>query len=165
MFCQNCGAELEMENQRFCQNCGSEIIDVTEPPKPTYGVGQVSTPTTTPTPTTRIPVPQYPSKFKTGGIPGKYSKIALGFGIVSLIIGLFSLQFGYSMGFYMPSRIYTGLAIARVIGIIFGIVSVVNSGKARGVEPETSILKAGNALGIIGLILNAIFLVVALTLI
>ncbi|MFW9818164.1 MAG: zinc ribbon domain-containing protein [Candidatus Thorarchaeota archaeon] len=164
MFCQNCGAELEMENQRFCQNCGSEILDVSEPPKTTFGVQPVSTPTIPTTPSTPIPVPRYPSKFKAEGEPGKYSKIALGFGIVSLIIGLFTLQFGYSFsGLYFP-RLYTGLVIARVIGIIFGIVSVANSNKAYGLEPETSILKAGKGLGIAGLIINAIFLVFAITL-
>jgi hypothetical protein len=160
MFCQNCGSQLEAENQRFCQNCGSEILDITEPPKTTFEVQPVSTPTT---PTTPIPVPRYPSKFKPGGEPGKYSKISLAFGIISLIIGVISLQIGTSMsGWYYP-RLYTGLAVARVIGIIFGIVSVVNSNKAAGLEPETGILKAGKGLGIAGLIINAIFLVFALT--
>jgi hypothetical protein len=162
MFCQNCGSELEMENQRFCQNCGSEIIKETEPPQPTYGVPQPTTPTN---PTTPIPVPRYPSKFKTGGEPGKYSKISLAFGIISLIIGLFTLQFGYALPVYYYPGLRAGLIIARVIGIIFGTVSIVNSNKAAGLEPETGVFKAGKGLGIAGLIINAIFLVFALTMI
>ncbi len=166
MFCQNCGSELEAANQKFCQNCGSEIVDVTEPPQPTppqptYRVQQPTYPATTSRP---IPVPRYPSKFKTGAEPGKYSKISLAFGIISLIIGLFTLQFGYSISFFYYPGLRMGLIIARVIGIIFGIVSLTNSNKAAGLEPETGVLKAGKGLGIAGLILNVIFLLVGISL-
>ncbi|MFX0020989.1 MAG: zinc-ribbon domain-containing protein [Candidatus Hermodarchaeota archaeon] len=166
MFCQNCGSKLETQNQRFCQNCGSEIIMEPELPQPTYRVQQptygVPQPTT---PTTRIPVPQYPSKFKPGLEPGKHSKISLAFGIISLIIALFTLQMGYTLPIYYFYGIRIGLIVARVIGIIFGIVSVVNSNTASAIEPETGILKAGKGLGIAGLVLNSIFLLIGLTLI
>lgn len=166
MFCQNCGVRLENENQKFCQNCGSEVIKEPEPPQPTYRVQQptygVQQPTT---PTTRIPVPQYPSKFKTGAEPGKHSKISLAFGIISLIIALFTLQMGYPLPIYYSYGIRIGLSVARVIGIIFGIVSIVNSNTASGMEPETGVLKAGKGLGIAGLVLNLIFLIIGITLI
>ncbi|MFX1241373.1 MAG: zinc-ribbon domain-containing protein [Promethearchaeota archaeon] len=166
MFCQNCGVKLESENQRFCQNCGSEIIKEPEPPQPTYRVQQptygVQQPTT---PTTRIPVPQYPSKFQKGSEPGKHSKISLAFGIISLIIALVTLQIGYGLPIYYLYGIRIGLSVARVIGIIFGIVSIVNSNTASGFEPETGVLKAGKGLGIAGLVLNSIFLIIGLTLI
>ncbi len=161
MFCQTCGEKLEMENQRFCQNCGSENINISETPKTTFGLDQEITPTKT------IPVPQYPTKFKSGGLPGPYSKRCLGFGIVALIIGLISFNFGSSFisSYYFPYRIFSGLAIAHIVGIIFGIVSKVNSSKAKALEPESSILKAGTALGVIGLVINSILLVIAIILI
>ncbi|MFX1378863.1 MAG: zinc-ribbon domain-containing protein [Promethearchaeota archaeon] len=157
MFCQNCGEKLEMENQRFCQNCGSEIINISTPPTTTFGMDQEVKPTKP------IPVPQYPSKFTLAGKVGPYSKRALGFGIVSLIIGVISFNvgttfIGYPYPFYF-ARIFIGLAIVHVVGIIFGIVSRVSSGKAKALEPESSILKAGIALGIIGLIINSILLI------
>ncbi|MFW9972960.1 MAG: hypothetical protein ACFFDF_22435, partial [Candidatus Odinarchaeota archaeon] len=88
---------------------------------------------------------------------------ALGFGIVSLIIGLISFNVGSSfVGFPYPfyfSRVFIGLAIVHVVGLIFGIASRTSSSTAKATEPESSILKAGNVIGIIGLILNSILLI------
>jgi len=47
----------------------------------------------------------------------------------------------------------------------FGILSRVNSGKAKELEPESSILKARSALGVIGLVINSILVVTAIILI
>ncbi|MFX0003030.1 MAG: zinc-ribbon domain-containing protein [Candidatus Hodarchaeota archaeon] len=166
MFCQNCGAQLEMENQRFCQNCGSEILDTSQPTKTTMTMDQDKTIEAP------IPVPQYTTSFKKGEPPGSFSKRCLGFGVVSLIIGVITFNIGTTfvtgpfLYYYVPvGRIFIGLAIVHVAGIIFGILSRVNSGKAKGLEPETTALKAGSALGIIGLVINSILLVAALVLI
>jgi hypothetical protein len=164
MYCQNCGAKLEMENQRFCQNCGSEIVP--EIPQKTFDMDK-NIPTTKP-----IPIPQYTATIKKGDEPGAYSKRCLGFGIVSLVIGVITLNIGstfitmpFPYFYFGISRIFIGLAIVHVAGIIFGILSRVNSEKARELEPETSILKAGRGLGIAGLIINIILLFAAIVLI
>jgi len=163
MFCQNCGEKLEMENQRFCQNCGSEILEIPEKTHITPWMDQNKTTTSS------IPVPQYPTRFKKGGEPGSYSKRCLGFGIVSLIIGVITFNIGSSFAMYLyyitAQRVFLGLTIVHVVGIIFGIISIVNSGKAKALEPESSILKAGIALGMIGLVINSILMVVAIVLI
>jgi len=164
MFCQNCGAKLEMENQRFCQNCGSEIFSEYETPQIITEIDQNKTTTES------IPIPQYGTTLKKGGEPGPYSKRCLGFGIVSLIIGVITFNIGSTfitdLFFYFPTgRIFIGLAIVHVAGIIFGILSRVNSGKAKELEPESTILKAGSVLGIIGLVINSILLVASIVLI
>jgi len=164
MFCQNCGAKLEMEKQRFCQNCGSEIFYESETPQIITETDQNKTTTES------IPIPQYATTIKKGGEPGPYSKRCLGFGIVSLIIGVITFNIGSTfvtdLFFYFPTgRIFIGLAIVHIVGIIFGILSRVNSGKAKGLEPESTILKAGSVLGIIGIIINSILLVASIVLI
>ncbi|MFX0039662.1 MAG: zinc-ribbon domain-containing protein [Promethearchaeota archaeon] len=166
MFCQNCGAQLEMENQRFCQNCGSEIIDKSQPFKATTAMDQDNTIAIP------IPVPQYTTTIKKGGPPGTFSKRCLGFGIVSLIIGVITFNIGstfvtapFSYYYFPMGRIFIGLAIVHAVGIMFGILSRVNSGKAKGIEPETTSLKAGSALGVVGLVINSILLIAAIVLI
>lgn len=164
MFCQNCGEKLERENQRYCQNCGSEIIEISEAPKTTIDMNQERFEPKT------IPVPQYSTKFRKKETSGPYSKRCLGFGIVALIIGVISFYVGGFFAFdiiYRPyhtwSRsVFIGLSIVHVIGIIFGIISRVNSGKVKALEPESSILKKGTALGTIGLIINSLLMVLAM---
>ena len=53
--------------------------------------------------------------------------------------------------------------LKRCLG--FGIISRVNSGKAKEFEPESSILKARSALGVVGLVINSILMVTAIILI
>jgi hypothetical protein len=166
MLCQNCGAELEMENQRFCQNCGSEILDTHKTSQVTTKMDQDKIKTNS------IPIPQYSTSIKKEEQPGSYSKRCLGFGIVSLIIGIITFNIGSTLittpfpYIYFPmGRIFIGLAIVHIAGIIFGVLSRINSGKAKESEPETTILKAGSGLGIAGLVINSILLVVAIVLI
>lgn len=178
MFCSVCGERLEHPNQRFCQNCGTEIIqsDVIQSVDVSESL-PVQEPEKAPeAPIPVPPVPQY-SKVSIDEV-GSASKKALGFGIVSLIIGLITMIIGgtvmmissMSMMPYFPypylrQNVFIGLTITHVFGIIFGIVSVTSAGRAKVLEPENGYVKAGNALGIIGLIINSILILAAIFLI
>ncbi|MFX1280675.1 MAG: zinc-ribbon domain-containing protein [Promethearchaeota archaeon] len=164
MYCKNCGSELEIDNQRFCQNCGREIRSISyssqlspirDPYKPL---------STTP--------PQYQSishtQIKKENY-NPYSKRCLGFGIVCLVIGIISFNIGSSIVldssyYYTPSsRIFMGLTIAHAIGIIFAIFNRISYINAKKLEAESSILKAGNILGILGFIINTILIIIAIS--
>ena len=171
MFCPNCGEKLGIESQNYCQNCGSEILEKSQTHQAKsqtlqtkYGLDQERTTTSA------IPVTQYPTNVNRGGEPGSYSKICLGFGIVSLVIGVLSFNFGSPLAFnsiYMDyifvRRVFIVLSVAHIVGIIFGIVSKINGGKAKGLEPESSILKAGSTMGVIGIIINSLLISIAFT--
>jgi len=171
MFCPNCGEKLGIESQNYCQNCGSEILEKSQTfqaksqtLQTKYGLDQERTTSSA------IPVTQYPTNVKREGEPGSYSKICLGFGIVSLVIGVISFNFGSSfvlnsiyLNYIFVRRVFIGLSVVHIVGIIFGIVSKVNGGKAKGLEPESSILKAGSTMGVIGIIINSLLISIAFT--
>lgn len=154
---------MEIENQRYCQFCGSEILHISETPQAPIRMTQNTAITGS------IPIPQYGPDAKKWGPPGSKSKMSLVFGLISLIIMIISLFIGFTLRmmsmmdpYSTTRRIYPGLIVTRVIGIIFGILSITISGNAKGLEPENAILKIGNALGIIGLVTNIIFIIPAL---
>jgi DNA-directed RNA polymerase subunit RPC12/RpoP len=171
MFCPNCGEKLGIESQNYCQNCGSEILEKSQTfqaksqtPQAKYGLDQERTTSSA------IPVTQYPTHVKREGEPGSYSKICLGFGIVSLVIGVISFNIGSPivlnsiyMNYIFVRRVFIGLSVVHIVGIIFGIVSKVNSRKAKGLEPESSILKAGSTMGVIGIVINSLLMAIAFT--
>ncbi|MFX1591348.1 MAG: zinc-ribbon domain-containing protein [Promethearchaeota archaeon] len=160
MYCKNCGAKLELENQRFCQNCGSEIKTAIKTTQTRSKIEEYKTTPTSPS------FPEYHTLKKEGG-SGPYSKRCLGFGIVSLIIALTTFDIGTTIltelfYYIIMRRVFIGLTVAHVVGLIFGIISRVSGGKAKVLEPESSILKAGNVLGVIGIVFNSILMIIAI---
>ncbi|MFX1375911.1 MAG: hypothetical protein ACFFA0_08885 [Promethearchaeota archaeon] len=162
MFCQNCGSELEIENQRYCQECGSEILYVSQRSQTPIRMTQNTAINSS------IPIPQYTTFVKKGGPASSQSNISFGFGLVSLIIGLITLYIGLNIRgityFYTPRPMFlVGLNVARVIGIIFAIISIISSGIAKGMESDNALLNKGIVMGIIGLAINALLILIAIS--
>jgi len=161
MYCKKCGSELEIENQRFCQICGTEIRS--------YRVNSQQGLIRDSNKSLSSPPPHYQDISKRSG--GPYAKRCLGFGIISLIIAVISFNVGSSIIWdnlyysYPRDGVLIGLIIARVIGILFGIINRFSYNRAISVEPESSILKAGNILGILGILFNSILMLIAIFLI
>ena len=63
---------------------------------------------------------------------------------------------------YMPRNpsLWMVPLILHVIGLVFSILSKVNSRKARTFEGENGLQKAGSIISVFGIVLNVIFLVV-----
>ena len=163
MFCKKCGSELEIENQRFCQICGTEIRSYHS----TSQLGSIRDsyePLSTPPPHYQDISHTHINK-RSGG---PYSKRCLVFGIISLLFAVISFNIGSSIlwdSIYSPfprDRVIIGLTIARIIGILFGIINRLSYNRAISVEPESSILKAGNILGILGILSNSILMLIGI---
>ena len=173
MFCPNCGERLESQNQKFCASCGS-VLSYTPPdsPQPRVEENQVSSPVRS--------VPVYESKtIKVGG-PGPHSKKCFAFAFVSVALaivgyssgGIFFIRNflpGYFLQYYFgglggglgggPG----GLIIAVVLnitGLIFGILSRVNTIKAGVSEPINALEQFGSVVAVFGIIMNAIPIVI-----
>ena len=161
MYCKKCGSELEIENQRFCQICGTEIRS--------YRVNSQQSLIRDSNKSLSSPPPHYQDISKRSG--GPYAKRCLGFGIISLIVAVISFNIGSSIiwdNLYYPyprDGVLIGLIIARIIGILFGILNRLSYNRAISVEPESSILKAGNILGILGILFNSVLMLIAIFLI
>ncbi len=167
MYCQNCGEKLEIKNQRFCQNCGNKIQIISETPQ--LGIEDDQYKITPASPPVYQIIEQ---KSVKKGSTSSNSKICLGFGIISLVIATFAFNFGTTIlmnpvisYYFLMRRVLIGLTIVNILGIIFGIISKLYSEKAKEMEPESSILKAGNIIGFIGIIFNAILVVIAILMI
>jgi hypothetical protein len=173
MFCPNCGEELRLSNQKFCHNCGFEISSMFETaPQSTEQYQYEPIIKSQPRPQYSPPVISKQKQEISGGT-GKHSKLCFAFGLVSLGISIFGLII--SCGFYLITQIYYfyyifgySIVIGIIIdialvttGLVFGILSRVNKGKARYSESVNSLQKAGSVLGVIGIVLNAIALCLA----
>ncbi|MFW9900691.1 MAG: hypothetical protein ACFFDY_05320 [Candidatus Thorarchaeota archaeon] len=164
MYCKNCGEKLEIKNQRFCPYCGNKV-QITYEASQVDAIGHQND-------SMPISPPVYQNigqKSIMKETPGSYSKKCLGFGIVSLVILTITFNIGSTavldpiISYIFPLiRVFIGLTIAHVIGIIFGIVSRIYYRKAEEMEPLSSILKAGKIIGIIGIIFNAILMLIAI---
>ncbi len=174
MFCPSCGTKITDPNQSFCSTCGSEIgapLETsqlrTESPK------QVSTNKSQSSPvSTYLPVSQQ-KPVKKEGQPGPNSKKCLIFALASIGLAIAGLAVGSgSMIFsFMPmmggivfgflARIIIAIVL-NIIGLIFGIISRVNSKKAGELEPVNTIEKIGSLIAIFGIIFNAILIALAL---
>jgi hypothetical protein len=163
MYCKKCGSELEIKNQRFCQTCGTEIRS--------YRNNSQLDPIRTPNRTLSTPLPHYQNinqSYINKRSHGPYSKRCLGFGIASLAFAVISFNIGTSLilddmfNYFRQDRIFMGLTIAHIIGIIFGIINRLSYNRAISMESESSILKAGNILGILGILLNSILMLIAI---
>ena len=171
MFCQNCGEKYESQNQRFCTNCGSElsnIFDVPQTPQVRVEENQASS--------TVRSIPVYESKsIKVGG-PGPNSKMCFVFAIVSIALAIAGFIFGgnYFFRLFLSSYMFpyfpgglglgiVGLIIAIVLnigGLIFAILSRVNSSKAGKNEPTNTLEQFGSVVAVFGIIMNIIPIVI-----
>jgi len=159
MFCPNCGEKLETPNQRYCASCGSEI-QTTSPPD----VPQAPAPVLAPV--SKVPV--YDSKpVKAQGL-GTHSKKCFSFSLVSIGFFVAGFVFGgtillrfilplYFFPFFGGGIIMWIIAIVlHIIGFIFGILSRVNSSKARNLEASHALEKVGSVFGVFGIVLNVL---------
>ena len=159
MSCPNCGAQLEVPNQRFCQDCGKKLQESSKISKlaqnsltsPSYKANHQLQQTPVKTPTSR-----------------PLSKRSLGFGIVSLIIAAMTFNVVSSMvmpPFFLPISgrviLFVSFGIINILGIGFGIISSVFNAQAKRIELKNTAMKAGSTLGGIGLISNLILMIVA----
>ena len=164
MYCKNCGEKLEIKNQRFCPYCGNKV-QITYEASQMEAIGHRND-------SMPISPPVYQNigqKSIMKGTSGPYSKKCLGFGIVSVVILTITFNIGSTAVLepiisyiFSLRRIFIGITIAHVIGIMFGIASRIYYGKAEEMEPLSSILKAGKIIGLIGIILNAVLMLIAI---
>lgn len=168
MFCPNCGEKLESQNQKFCVSCGSDLPYTPDAPQIKAEENQVSS--------TIRSVPVYESKpIKVGG-SGPYSKKCFAFALVSIALAIVGFSFGgiNLIRTFLPAYFFpyypgglgggiVGLIIAIVLnigGLVFGILSRVNSSKAGKNEPVNTLEKLGSVVAVFGIIMNAIPLVI-----
>ncbi|MFX0049008.1 MAG: hypothetical protein ACFE8G_12690 [Candidatus Hermodarchaeota archaeon] len=163
MSCPNCGAQLEIPNQRFCQDCGRKLPDF---PKSSELPQKYST--------SQEAREIYQLQEKTGKIPSSrpLSKTSLGFGIVSIIIAVTTFNLGSSFliePFILPLSVrqilIVSFGILNVVGTLLGFISKIFNLKAKKSEYLNTAMKAGSVLGIIGIIINSILMIVAFTLV
>ena len=171
MFCQNCGERLESQNQKFCKNCGSKLSNIFDAPQPP----QLRVEENQPASTVRS-IPVYESKsIKVGG-PGPNSKMCFVFAIVSIALAIAGFLFGgnYFFRFFIYSFMFPifsgglglgiiGLIIAIVLnigGLIFAILSRVNSSRAGKNEPINILEQFGSVVAVFGIIMNIIPIVI-----
>ncbi|NHJ19410.1 MAG: zinc ribbon domain-containing protein [Candidatus Lokiarchaeota archaeon] len=163
MFCPNCNAKLEMHNQQFCQDCGQKLTDASPDSElvKTYSASQE----------TQIihRTQQRPLK-QTG--PRPLSKASLAFGIVSVIILATTFNLGTSIfiePYFLPAPVRHTLmfvfGILNALGFVFGVVSKIFNIKARKSEIQSKAIKAGNILGLLGLILNLLLMIISFSLV
>jgi hypothetical protein len=145
MFCPICGQPLK-ENHEFCPSCGSDVSQL----PPSY----VDT-----------SIPGQKSVMK--GPAGPNSKICLILAIFSMAIvgvGEFTSLMFLTGTLLSPTyglntvTIIILTAVIHIVGIVFGILSRVFSGKAGKMEPRNNIEKVGSVLAIIGIASNAMSL-------
>jgi len=159
---------LESKNQKFCASCGSELTHTPDAPQLKAEENQASS--------TVRSVPVYePKPIKVGG-PGPHSQRCFAFAIVSIALAIAGFIFGGSSFFrflissmfypYYPIGLGGGLVtiiiaiILNIAGLIFGILSRVNSRKAGEIEPINTLEKFGSVVSVFGIIMNTIPLVI-----
>ncbi|MFW9947775.1 MAG: hypothetical protein ACFFDX_13205, partial [Candidatus Odinarchaeota archaeon] len=114
-------------------------------------------------------VPEIQQKPVMKGRVGTHSRKCLGFAITSLAIagiGFYVAFFVYMfsrMGILDPKMImirriigWTVIASIFLVGLLFGSSSRTHSKHAKKLEPVNTVEKVGSALGIVGVIINAI---------
>ena len=171
MFCQNCGEKLESQNQKFCPNCGSELSNIFNAPQtPQLRVEENQASSTVRS------IPVYESKSIKEGGPGPNSKMCFAFAIVSIALAIAGFIFGgnYFFRFFLSSYLFpyypgglglgiVGLIIAIALnigGLVFAILSRVNSSKAGKNEPINILEQFGSVVAVFGIIMNIIPIVI-----
>jgi hypothetical protein len=175
MYCPNCGVKLLTLNQRFCHNCGNDNTELLEKIEKKPTSYQYSPPIVQQS--SQGYEKPYGNWQETQQRPnvllkeklGPYSKKALAFSIVSMILIIIDLILGfglrsyisyffYEYGYFSQQIIGTLITIVIIngLGLGFGIFASVNSKKARYYEPHNSAEVTGRVFGIIAIIINAI---------
>ncbi|MHA2430060.1 MAG: zinc-ribbon domain-containing protein [Promethearchaeota archaeon] len=167
MYCPNCGENLRDPNQRFCHNCGSKLSDNSEAFQITSERDQYTQTTLKPSRQVYSDIPDIQQKPVVKGGVGTHSKKSLGFAITSIGIAAVGLYIGFII--FMFSRIWiynpsmsrrymwwTIIASIHLVGLTFGSSSRSHSKHAKNLEPVNTVEKVGNALGIVGVVINAI---------
>ena len=167
MYCPNCGEYLREPNQRFCHNCGSKLSDNSEAFEMTNEMNQYAQTTLKPSEQLYTDVPVIQQKPVVKGGVGTHSKKCLGFAITSIAIAGVGLYLTFLIfilsrfWIYAPNisrRIFwwTVIGSVHLVGLSFGSSSRTHSKHAKNLEPVNTVEKVGNALGIVGVIINAI---------
>ena len=167
MYCPNCGENLREPNQRFCHNCGSKLSNNSEAFQITSERDQYTQITLKPSRQVYTDVPDIQQKPVGKGRVGRHSKKCLGFAITSL--GIAAVGFYIAFIVYMFLRLWifdpsitrriiwwTVIASIHLVGLTFGSSSRTHSKHAKNLEPVNTVEKVGSALGIVGIIINAI---------
>jgi len=162
MSCPNCGAKLEIGNQRFCQDCGAKLPDLPDNFKLTQKYS---------TPQEAYDIHQLQKKPANLPSSRPLSKASLGLGIVSVIIAATTFNLGTSFfiePYFFPLSVNHILTISfgilNIVGTVFGIISKIFNIRAKRIESLNTAMKAGNILGVIGTIFNAILMVASFAL-
>ncbi|MFW9865248.1 MAG: hypothetical protein ACFFEN_04045 [Candidatus Thorarchaeota archaeon] len=165
MYCSNCGKSISDEefqrNGAFCDNCAGTVAT---PEKPT----QVEKTTPVEQKTYQV-TPQRPI---VEGKPGRYSKKAMIFGVLSIVFLIIGLSIGgymrnYTMPFiyyYSYSMIFFGslmVTIMHIVGLVFGVTANKNKKRANMYEHGNPIKTIGGIFGLNGIVFNAISMALA----
>ena len=143
VFCMNCGVELKNPNQQYCIHCGRKL-----------SASSVSV--------TR----QEPFKRRRSTKCLVRAIISINIAPAAIMIGSVSFQISI-MVLYQFSRLpilpIIGIILTmllNLVGLTLGISSRINRGKARKSGLQDSALKAGSPLGLVGVIVNAILIII-----
>ncbi len=167
MYCPNCGEYLRDPNQRFCHSCGSKLSDNSETVQIASEKEQYAHATIKPSEQSYTNVQVVKQKPVAKGGVGTHSRKCLGYAITSIAIAGVGLYLAFllfilsRLWIYAPNitrRIvwWTIIASVHLVGLSFGSSSRTHSKHAKNLEPVNTVEKVGNALGIVGVIINAI---------
>lgn len=163
MSCPNCGAKLELGNQRFCQDCGHKLPDLPDNSEQTQKYSSLQE-------TRDVHQIQQKSVKRSSSRP--LSKASLGLGIVSIIIAVTTFNFGTSFfiePYIIPSSARQLLVILfgilNMVGAVFGIISKIINLKAKRTESLNKAMKVGSILGIFGTLVNLLLMIAAFTIV
>lgn len=137
MICNNCGANIG-DGQSFCENCGSPVQQ---------------TPQQVQQPAYQQPVQQYQQQLQPNGAASAESLAmkAMIFGIVTMGCVVVLSWIPYIKG------------LAAVAGVVFAILALSFTSKARALGSRNIKDKLGKIFGVIGLILNIVLLFINMT--
>jgi hypothetical protein len=150
LYCPNCAHKLKSPNENYCHYCGISITGLfinrdLEPEKSQVSISIIN------------------DRFaKYCLVYALISSAFLGFGFF-LSSGLFFLWFILRVDYYNSVTNLTLIVIIVLngIGLIFAVVSVYHSKKARYTDLRNILERIGRPIGIISIITNAIALILA----
>lgn len=161
MFCNNCGKEID-KDQKYCPHCGNKI---TRPAKPSETSGFSVEKEEGSKKSNSIKC------FVFGIIAASCAAVAF-FGGGSVLFRMIVNHYGnYQVILETPSLFIlligtiTSIYIFHILGVIFGVLARSSSKKAKDTEMENGLRKAGNILGLLGLIFNILGLIIITSLI
>ena len=145
MICNNCGANIG-DGQSFCENCGSPVQQAPQQvQQPAYQQPVAQQP--------QQPVQQYQQQLQPNGAASAESLAmkAMIFGIVTMGCVVVLAWIPYIKG------------LAAIAGVVFAILALSFTSKARALGSRNIKDKLGKIFGVIGLILNIVLLFINMT--